>query len=202
MEKYTLLGQCVLYNCERTLTYSTISWVGSYFSIIVCMMSRHSLYSETELDIWVGKYVFTRQIALLVDWISIAMIRLFPSSNLFIYLSISFGQIIAIPPLHRNNAHDYKLKNIVKENTLLHSDALSTQPTFFHHNGNSTSQIDYISSSGSFINKNNILRQHATNTSTNVPVVAELCRCLPTSIQKSRINMCRNKIVISLSGLW
>ena len=95
----------------------------------------------------------------------------------------------------RNNAHDYKLKNIVKENTLLHSDALSTQPTFFHHNGNSTSQIDYISSSGSFINKNNILRQHATNTSTHVPVVAELCRCLPTSIQKSRIKECRNKIL-------
>ena len=94
---------------------------------------------------------------------------------------------------NRNNAHDCKLKNIVKENTLLHSDALSTHPTFFHHNGNSTSQIDYILSSGSFINKTNILRQHATNTSTHVPVVAELCRCLSTSIQKSRIKESRYK---------
>jgi hypothetical protein len=71
----------------------------------------------------------------------------------------------------RNNAHDCKLKNFVKVNRLLHSDALSTQPTFFHHNGKSTSQ-DYILSSGSFINKTNILRQHATNTLTHVPVVA------------------------------
>lgn len=87
----------------------------------------------------------------------------------------------------KNNAHDRKLKNFVNENKLLHSDALTTQPTFFHHNGKSTSQIDYIFSSGSFINKTNILQQHATNTSTHVPVVAELCRCLSTSTQKSRI---------------
>ena len=84
----------------------------------------------------------------------------------------------------RSNAHDCKLKNFVKENKLIHSDALSTQPTFFHHNGKSTSQIDYILLFGNFINKTNILRQHATNTSTHVPVVAELCRCLSTSIQK------------------
>ena len=87
----------------------------------------------------------------------------------------------------RNNAHDCNLKNFVKENKLLHSDALSTQPTFFQHNRKSTSQIDYILSTGSFINKTNILRQHATHTSTHVPVVAELCRCLSTSIQNQEL---------------
>jgi hypothetical protein len=95
----------------------------------------------------------------------------------------------------RNNAHGCKLKNFVKENKLIHSDALSTQPAFFHHNGKSTSQIDYMLLSGNFINKTNILRQHATNTSTHVPVVAELCRCLSTSIQKSRIKESRYKIL-------
>jgi endonuclease/exonuclease/phosphatase family metal-dependent hydrolase len=64
----------------------------------------------------------------------------------------------------RNNAHDCKLKNFVKENKLLHSDALSTQPTFFHHNGKSTSQIDYILLSGNFINKTNILRPELAHT--------------------------------------
>jgi endonuclease/exonuclease/phosphatase family metal-dependent hydrolase len=51
----------------------------------------------------------------------------------------------------RNNAHDCNLKNFVKENKLLHSDALSTEPTFFQHNRKSTSQIDYILSTGSFM---------------------------------------------------
>jgi hypothetical protein len=95
----------------------------------------------------------------------------------------------------RNNAHDCNLKNFVKESKLLHSDALSTQPTFFQHNRKSTSQIDYILSTGSFINKTNILRQHATHTPTHVPVVAELCRCLSTLIQKSRIKESRHKIL-------
>jgi hypothetical protein len=95
----------------------------------------------------------------------------------------------------RNNAHDCNLKNFVKENKLLHSDALSTEPTFFQHNRKSTSQIDYILLSGNFINKTNILRQHATHTSTHVPVVAELCRCLSTSIQKSRIKESRYNIL-------
>ena len=104
------------------------------------------------------------------------------------------GDMNGILIYDRSNAHDCKLKNFVKENKLIHSDALSTQPTFFHHNGKSTSQ-DYILSSGSFINKTNILRQHATNTSTHVPVVAELCRCLSTSIQKSRIKESRYKIL-------
>jgi hypothetical protein len=87
----------------------------------------------SEFAIFAGKYTLIRQIGLFLVCISAAIILSFPSVNFLMYLSLSLG-----------NSHDAKLKSFMKLNEFhLHTD-VRNQSTFYHHDGKSKSQIDYI----------------------------------------------------------
>lgn len=75
----------------------------------------------------------------------------------------------------RNNNHDKLLKNFCSQHQLKHTVRNAHKPTFYHHNGNSTSQIDYILENirGNNLLDSTIMDQNPLNSSAHVPVKAK-----------------------------
>ncbi|CAC5422703.1 unnamed protein product [Mytilus coruscus] len=75
----------------------------------------------------------------------------------------------------RNNNHDKLLKNFCSQPQLTYTVRNAHKPTFYRHNGNSTSQIDYILENfrGSNLLDSTIMDQNPLNSSAHVPVKAK-----------------------------
>ncbi|VDI35308.1 Hypothetical predicted protein [Mytilus galloprovincialis] len=89
----------------------------------------------------------------------------------------------------RHNQHDRILKEFVKDYNLHQLDADDHLHSFFHHNGKSTSKIDYILSSNSnLIHSIQTFSQDAINLSAHVPVKALLTLQADKQKQKKSSN--------------
>lgn len=73
----------------------------------------------------------------------------------------------------RNNKHDLRLKRFTSNLHLKPSIEVKNQPTYYHNDGKSTFQIDYILTSNDIIRTTTIYHQDPINTSTHVPVRAK-----------------------------
>ena len=62
----------------------------------------------------------------------------------------------------RNNSHDKKLMNFIKNNKLnVHQEMVThSTPTFYHNDGKSTSQIDYIFSNNDIIDTTIVMEHY------------------------------------------
>ncbi|XP_033728127.1 uncharacterized protein LOC117317427 [Pecten maximus] len=78
--------------------------------------------------------------------------------------------------LMRNSPQDKLFQTFITENNLRIPQINNTSPTFYHHNGRDTSQIDYFAESGNLISSYTIFEREACNTSTDDPIlVTEPC---------------------------
>ncbi|CAC5410172.1 unnamed protein product [Mytilus coruscus] len=88
----------------------------------------------------------------------------------------------------RNNSHDKKLAKFIKANKLnVHQEMITkSTPTFYHNDGKSTSQIDYIFSNNDVINTAMVMQQDPINSSSHLPVIANLTKRLKTEVKKGK----------------
>ncbi|CAG2205053.1 unnamed protein product [Mytilus edulis] len=88
----------------------------------------------------------------------------------------------------RNNSHDKKLAKFIKTNKLnVHQEMITNStPTFYHNDGKSTSQLDYLFSNNDVINTAIEMQQAPINKSSHLPVIANLTKRLKTGVKKER----------------
>lgn len=72
----------------------------------------------------------------------------------------------------RNNSHDSKLNKFINENNLYIHPNMKSEQTFFHNDGKSSLQIDYIISNNDILETTNVLKENPINLSTHLPVTA------------------------------
>ncbi|MCG8113152.1 MAG: hypothetical protein JAZ10_20495 [Candidatus Thiodiazotropha endolucinida] len=93
----------------------------------------------------------------------------------------------------RSNKHDKSLRNFTAELQLSTGIACGTTPTFYHHAGNSTSQIDYILvQNKQLILLYKVLDKSPICSSAHVTVLANLNITLPCASQA--VNQRQNKV--------
>ncbi|CAC5425418.1 unnamed protein product [Mytilus coruscus] len=86
----------------------------------------------------------------------------------------------------RNNKHDQLLKEFIQELNFTADKDKSDRQTFFHHSGQSSSQIDYIfSSKENLIKKYTIWNNSSSNVSAHVPVSVTTNIIIPTGVNKA-----------------
>ena len=77
--------------------------------------------------------------------------------------------------LHREKTqHDGLLQKLLEEHGVKIEPSYPEKSTFYHHNGKSEGQIDYIISLGKSMMSVNILDMENTNTSDHVPTIANI----------------------------
>ena len=88
----------------------------------------------------------------------------------------------------RSNQHDRLLRTFCEKNSLTDSLGGSTKCTFFHHSGNSSSQIDYIlTKSGCTLdNLVSIFDMQDINTSSHVPVTMSLNQFVSVTLSRKQ----------------
>ena len=88
----------------------------------------------------------------------------------------------------RSNQHDLLLRTFCEKNSLTDSLGGSTKSTFFHHSGNSSSQIDYIlTKSGCTLgNLVFIFDMQDINTSSHVPVTMSLNQFVSVTLSRKQ----------------
>ena len=97
--------------------------------------------------------------------------------------------------IERNNSHDAKLKSFMKLNEFhLHTD-VRNQSTFYHHDGKSKSQIDYIIANDDVIESITFFDQDHLNSSTHIPVKAKLSSKMATMKTKTRTSCTAYKLL-------
>ncbi|CAC5397677.1 unnamed protein product [Mytilus coruscus] len=86
----------------------------------------------------------------------------------------------------RNNKHDQLLKEFIQELNFTADKDKSDRQTFFHHSGQSSSQIDYIfSTKENLIKKYTIWNNSSSNVSAHVPVSVTTNIIIPTGVNKA-----------------
>ena len=86
----------------------------------------------------------------------------------------------------RSNSHDIKLRKFAAKNMLNTYSELGKSPTFYHNDGHSSSQIDYIMSNHDILELTTILVHDPTNVSSHTPVRATLSRKLASAKKSSK----------------
>jgi hypothetical protein len=88
----------------------------------------------------------------------------------------------------RKNSHDKKLMNFIKNNKLnVHQEMVThSTPTFYHNDGKSTSQIDYIFSNNDVIDTTIVMGHDPINSSSHLPVIANLTKTLKATAKKGK----------------
>ncbi|CAG2231590.1 unnamed protein product [Mytilus edulis] len=85
----------------------------------------------------------------------------------------------------RSNKHDKLLKNFVQELGLQTAGNYDSKMTFFHHSGQSSSQIDYILTRNiSIFKEHKIWDRSATNSSAHVPVETNTTVTIPSAANR------------------
>ena len=98
------------------------------------------------------------------------MINKYRNSHKIVLCGDFNGTILTARPY---NKHDQLLQNFIKEHELIFEH--TTNHTFFHHSGSSSSQIDYITSSiRHYINKYIVSGTDCENTSSHVKISAHI----------------------------
>ena len=95
----------------------------------------------------------------------------------------------------KETSHDAKLKSFMKLNEFhLHTD-VRNQSTFYHHDGKSKSQIDYIIANDDVIESITFFDQDHLNSSTHIPVKARLSSKMATMKTKTRTSCSAYKLL-------
>ena len=94
----------------------------------------------------------------------------------------------------RNNTHDKLLKEFCRKNHFNHAIVDVNRPTFYHHNGKSTSQIDYImeKANKNILRKTYIADQNQLNSSSHVPVITDTSLVISSGKQKHISNSAKS----------
>jgi endonuclease/exonuclease/phosphatase family metal-dependent hydrolase len=96
---------------------------------------------------------------------------------------------------HRDKtSHDPLFKKLLLENRIGPSINYPEKDTFYHHNGKSSGQIDYIISTCKNISKKvEIMDMDPKNTSDHVPVIAQIKRKLVRRAYKPKTTIVKTK---------
>lgn len=95
----------------------------------------------------------------------------------------------------RNNSHDIKFKTFTKENMFKLHPHVKEQPTFRHHNGTATSQIDYIIAKDYTVETITFYEEDHLNSSTHIPLKASLNTNLTTAKRKAKASCSASKLI-------
>ena len=84
----------------------------------------------------------------------------------------------------RKNSHDKKIMNFIKNNKLnVHQEMVTHSTPTYQNDGKSTSQVDYIFSN----NNTTIVMEHdPINSSSHLPVIANLTKTLKATAKKGK----------------